>query len=211
MSDNQKNGVGRREFLGTMAMGTAAMLADPTRVLGANDRVRVGMIGCGARGQELLQQVLKVPNAEVVAIADIYPRRFDEPRKLVPGVRTVNDHRRLLEMKDVDAVLVASPLHIHARHFLDTVAAGKDLYCEKTMTWSMGEAEQCLAAAQKSKQVVGVGLQWTSYGSLADARQWVKQGAVGKVAQVDTWMSRNTPAAKASGSALFPATARPRT
>src|SRR5947209_2710180 len=111
MSDKQKSSVGRREFIGTMALGTAAMLANPQRVLGANDRVRVGMIGCGGRGQELLQQVLKVPNAEMVAIADIYPRRFDEARKIVPGVRTVNDHRRLLEMNDIDAVIVASPLH----------------------------------------------------------------------------------------------------
>jgi len=93
----------------------------------------------------------------------------------------------------VDAVIVASPLHTHTRHFLDTLAAGKDLYAEKTMTWSIPEAEQCLAAANQSGRVVQIGLQWESSGALADARQWIKDGLVGKVTQVDSWMSRNTP------------------
>src|SRR5579871_635404 len=134
MSDNS---VDRRDFLKRAAMGTAALMLAPSRVLGANDRVRVGMIGCGGRGQELLRQVAELPNAELVAIADIYPRRFDEARKTVPNFKTFADHRQLLDQKDIDAVIVASPLHIHARHFLDTLAAGKDLYCEKTMTWSI--------------------------------------------------------------------------
>jgi predicted dehydrogenase len=188
--------IDRREFLGTVALGTAALLANPARVLGANERVRMGIIGCGGRGHELLKEVLAVPNAEVVAVADIYTRRHDEARRLVPNVRTVIDHRQLLDMKDVDAVIVASPLHLHARHFLDTIAAGKDVYCEKTMTYSIREAEQCLAAAQNSKQVVGIGLQWTSFGSIADARKWIKDGMVGRVTQINAWMGRNTPHGK---------------
>src|SRR5207248_3971227 len=182
----------RRDFIKKTAAGAALLASASARVLGANDRVRVGMIGVGARGQDLLKQLLAVKSAELVAVADIYSRRLDEAEHLVPGVRKFRDHRQLLD-SDLDGVIVASPLHIHARHFLDTVAAGKDLYCEKTMTWSMDEAEQCLAATKRSKQVVGVGLQWSSYGSLADARQWVKEGMVGRVSQVDTWMSRNTP------------------
>ncbi len=191
-----QNGLDRREFIGSVALGTAAVLADPQRVLGANERVRVGMIGCGGRGQELLKQVLAVPNVDVVGLADVYTRRHEEVRRVVPNIRVVTDHRALLDMKDIDAVIIASPLHLHARHFLDAVAAGKDLYCEKTMTYSIEEAEQCLAAAKRSKQVVGIGLQWTSFGSVVDARNWVKQGLVGKVCQIDAWMSRNTPHGK---------------
>jgi len=184
----------RRDFIKQAAWGTAAMLAyPPSRVLGANDRVRVGMIGAGARGQELLKQVQKVPNVELVAIADIYGRRRDETKHMASGLQTFDDHRRLLEMKDLDAVIVASPLHIHARHFLDTLDAGKDLYSEKTMTWSIPEAEQCLAAAKKSNRVVQIGLQHESSGALADTRKWIKDGMVGKVTQVESWMSRNTP------------------
>src|SRR6059058_1532096 len=104
----------RRDFVKQAALGSAVLLTMPTsRVLGANDRVRVGMIGVGGRGQELLKQVLAVPNAELVAIADIYTRRHAEAKALAPNIRTYNDHRQLLDQKDIDAVIVASPLHIH--------------------------------------------------------------------------------------------------
>ena len=169
------------------------MLAYPSRVLGANDRVRVGMIGVGSRGQELLKQALELADVQLVAIADVYKRRHDEARQMAPGIQTFDDHRRLLDMKDLDGVIVASPLHIHARHFLDTLAAGKDLYSEKTMTWSIPEAEDCLASANKSGRVVQIGLQHESSGALTDAKSWIKQGVVGKVTQVQSWMSRNTP------------------
>jgi predicted dehydrogenase len=154
------------------------------------------MIGAGSRGQELLQQLLKIPNVQFVSVADVYKRRWDEAKKLVPGISTFDDHRRLLDLKDVDAVIVASPLHTHARHFVDALAAGKDLYAEKTMTWSIPEADQCLAAAKKSDRVVQIGLQFESSGTLADAKKWIKDGIVGKVTQVESWMSRNTPHGK---------------
>src|ERR1039458_9847172 len=145
----------RRTFLKQAAMGTAAMLAYPaSTVLGANDRVRVGMIGVGDRGNDLLDQIRAVHGAELVAMADLYSRRRDQAKSKVPGIQTFDDHRRLLDMKDIDAVIVASPLHIHTRHFLDTLAAGKDLYSEKTMTWSIPEADKCLATAKDSKQVI---------------------------------------------------------
>lgn len=187
----------RRDFLKQAALGTAALFAYPTaRVLGANDRVRVGMIGVGNRGQELLHQILAVPNTQLVAIADVYTRRHDEAKNLAPGIQTFDDYRRLLDMKDVDAIIVASPLHTHARHFLDTLSAGKDLYSEKTLTWSIPEADECLRAAKNSGRVIQIGLQWESSGALADARKWVKEGIVGKVTQVNSWMSRNTPHGK---------------
>jgi len=187
----------RREFIQKTGVAAAALLTyPPARVLGANDRVRVGMIGVGARGQELLKQVLEIPNAQLVAVADIYSRRRGEAQQLVPGIQTFDDHRRLLDMKDVDGIIVASPLHIHARHFMDTIAAGQDLYCEKTMTWSVAEADQCQAAAKKSDRVIQIGLQHESSGSLADTKKWIRDGMLGKITQVESWMSRNTPHGK---------------
>lgn len=184
----------RRDFIKQAAVGTAAFLAYPTaRVLGANERVRLAIIGVGSRGQDLLKQTLELPNAQVVVVADVYTRRFDEAKKISPRLQTVGDYRRILDMKDIDGVLVASPLHIHSRHFLDTLAAGKDLYSEKTMTWSIAEADQCLEASRKSDRVVQIGLQHESEGPLADARKWLHDGMVGKVTQVESWMSRNTP------------------
>jgi len=187
----------RREFLKQAAAGAAIGLVYPSaRVLGSNDRVRLGIIGPGARGQELMKEFLKVSNVEFAAVADVFTRRHEEAKKLAPAAKAVDDYRRLLDLKDVDAVIVATPLHCHARHFLDTLAAGKDLYCEKTMTWSVPEAETCLEAAKKSNRVVGIGLQHQSSGNLADAKQWIKDGLVGKVTSVESWMSRNTPRGK---------------
>src|SRR6266496_6555798 len=128
----------RRQFLKAAAASAAVVAVLPrNRVLGANDRVRLGAIGFGGRGQEDMREALKLGNVEFVATADVYNRRHEEAKQLTPGVKVFTDHRRLLDSKEVDAVIVASPLHIHGRHFLDTVAAGKDLFCEKTMTWSI--------------------------------------------------------------------------
>jgi len=189
-----KNKMKRRDFIKGAALGTAAFMAYPSsRVLGANERVRLGVIGLGARAQELVKQVLAIPNVDLAAVADIYTRRLDEAKHLSTSLRTFDDHRRLLDLKDIDAVIVASPLHIHCRHFLDTLAAGKDLYSEKTMTWSVAEAEKCLAAAKGSDRIVQIGLQHESSGSLADAKKWIGEGMVGKVTHVQSWMSRNSP------------------
>jgi predicted dehydrogenase len=183
----------RREFLKRAAVGGAlAVMSPAARVLGANGRVRVGMIGAGARGQELLRQVLALPNAQVVAVADAYSRRREEAAALAPKIETLDDHRRLLERHDIDGVIVATPLHLHAQHFVDTLAAGKDLYAEKTMTWSIAEADKCLAAARNSDRVVQIGLQHQSGGALADTRQWLSEGLAGKITLVESWMSRNS-------------------
>src|SRR5215813_11763631 len=195
-----KSKIERRTFITSAVAATAATTLTASsygRVLGANDRVRLGIIGPGGRGQELMKDFVKVPNAEFVAAADVYTRRFDEAKKIAPEIKPFNDHRKMLESKDVDAVIVATPLHCHARHFVDTLAAGKDMYCEKTMTWSIEEAESCLAAAKKaSNRVIGVGQQHQSAGYFMDARKWVKDGLVGKVTHVESWMSRNTPRGK---------------
>jgi predicted dehydrogenase len=192
----------RRQFLKQAAAGAALGLTYPLsslragRVLGANDRVRLGIIGAGARGQELMNEFITVPNIEFVAAADVYTRRHDEAKRLAPAVKSFEDHRRLLDLKDLDAVIVATPLHCHARHFIDTIAAGKDLYSEKTMTWSIEEADACRNAARNSDRIVSIGLQHQSSGALADAKQWIKDGLVGKVTQIESWMSRNTPLGK---------------
>lgn len=189
----QRGGINRREFLG-MAAGTVALAAFPySRVLGANDRIRIGIIGAGDRGQQVLKDALAQPGVECVAGADVYSLRREQIKTMVATAETGDDPRRLLDRKDIDAVIIATPLHLHAKYFLDSLAAGKDVYCEKTMTWDIAEAVECLHAAQKSKQVVQIGLQHESSGELADARTWYADGLLGKVTMVESWMSRNTP------------------
>jgi predicted dehydrogenase len=183
----------RRSFLATAAAGAAAVSLAPSRVLGAGNRVRVGLIGAGSRGQEDLHSVIAVPGVECVAIADVYSRHRDEAKAIVPGAEIYDDPRKLLDRHDIDGVIVATPLFLHAKYFHDTLASGKDLYCEKTMTWDIAEAIACRKAAETSKQVIQIGLQHESGGDHADAKQWVKQGLPGKVTMVESWMSRNTP------------------
>ena len=129
-----------------------------------------------------------------------------QAKQMASGIDVLDDHRRLLERKDIDAVIVASPLHIHTLHFVDVLAAGKDLYSEKTMTWSIAEAEECLAAAKKSDRVVQIGLQHESSGSLADAQRMDQSRASSaNVTQVESWMSRNTPHGQGQWVRPFPA------
>src|SRR5579871_6203765 len=105
MQGGAMNNHSRRTFLKQAALGTVAVLAYPTaKVLGANNRVRVGMIGVGDRGNDLLGQIRSVSNVDVVAMADVYSRRRDQAKNRVPGIQTFDDHRRLLDMKDIDAV-----------------------------------------------------------------------------------------------------------
>lgn len=189
---NQARALNRREFLGTAA-GTLAFAAFSSRVLGANDRVRIGLIGAGDRGMQVLKDAIVLPDVQCVAAADVYSLRRDQVKALLSSADTYDDPRRLLDRKDIDAVIIALPLHLHAKYFLDSLAAGKDVYCEKTMTWDIPEAVQGLHAAQNSKQVVQIGLQHESSGELADARKWYEAGMLGKVTMVESWMSRNTP------------------
>ncbi len=200
----------RREFLGQAGMGMAAAALLPTaRALGANDRIRIGLIGAGDRGMEDLKTALKQPNIECVAVADIYSRRRDMAKQMLPNATMYDDPMKLLASKDVDAVINATPLHLHKKYFVAALDAGKDLYSEKTMTWDIPEAVACRKAASASKQVVQIGLQHESSGELKDAKQWVKSGKVGKVCSVDAWMSRNTPIGKGQWVRPVPADCNP--
>ena len=185
--------VTRRDFLGN-AGAVAALASAPAsmRALGANNRIRIALVGCGDRGQEDLRNALKQPNVEVVAIADTYSRRREQMKAKYPGIKTYDDPLKLLENKDVDAVINATPLHLHAKYFLATLEAGKDLYSEKTMCYNVGEAAACRDAAKASKQIVQVGMQHESEGELQDVRNWVQSGKLGKLTMVEAWMSRNT-------------------
>ncbi len=201
MEDKSKK-LNRREFIGQAgavaltALPAARVFAASSRVIGANDRIRIGLIGAGDRGQEDLKTALKQPNVECVAIADVFSHRRDQVKSRLPGVTTYDDPRRLLDRKDIDAVINATPMHLHAKYFLMSLAAGKDLYSEKTMTWDIPEAVACRTAARASKQVVQIGLQHESSGELVDAKKWIQDGSVGKVTMVEAWMSRNTPIGK---------------
>ncbi len=188
----------RRKFIGTMASGLATTLAMPKGVLGSNDRIRVGIIGIGERGTEITRWALKCPNVDFVACADIYTRRLENAKRLAPNADTYLDHRRLLDDKTIDAVLIATPQHLHCEHFVHAMQAGKHVYQEKTMAFTVDHAKHMRAAyrAANGKLTVQVGHQACSSGQMPDAQTFLESGDVGKITAVHMHMYRNTPHGK---------------
>ena len=187
----------RRKFIGTVATGLATTLASPKGVLGANERIRIGVIGIGARGTELVRQALAFPEVECAAFADVYTRRLDEARHLAPSAAAYLDHRRLLDDKTIDAVLIASPQHLHCEHFVHSLQAGKHVYLEKTMAFTVDHAKRMRAAYRNSgKCTVQIGHQACSSGHVSDTAQFLAGGKVGKITAIHMHMYRNTPRGK---------------
>src|SRR5690349_8803988 len=114
----------RRGFLGkvTAGLGGAAFARSASaRVIGANDRIRLGIIGYGARGSEITGDAIACPNTEFVAVADIYTQQLEKAKAKIPGVKTYLNHKLMLEDKSIDAVLIATPQHLHCEHFVDSI------------------------------------------------------------------------------------------
>src|SRR5665811_1304787 len=139
----------RRHFIGNVATGLAGTLAG-SNALGANQRIRLGIIGPGARGTEILQQALTCQDVECTGAADVYTRRLEDVKEIAPNAKTYSDYRRLLEDKDIDAVLIATPQHLHAECFTATLDAGKHVYQEKTMAFTVAHAKKMRAAVQSA-------------------------------------------------------------
>lgn len=116
-----------KQALSASTAFAASDLLPSSRVLGANDRIRIGLIGAGDRGQEILKAAVACPNVEAVGVADVYTRRLDEVRVIVPGIKTYKDFRKLLDDQSTDAVLIATPQHLHALNFVPAIQAGRDV------------------------------------------------------------------------------------
>jgi predicted dehydrogenase len=188
---------GRRRFLKQVGAAAGAavahgLLAAP-KALGANDRVRIGLIGAGGRGTEIFRAALRCPNTEAVAAADLYTRRLDAIKRVAPDLKTYSDFRHLLDDKSIDAVLIATPQHQHALNFVPALQAGKDVYQEKTMAFSPDHAKRMRRAYEGSGRVVQVGIQSTSGPGFADARRLATPERLGTVTLVHAHHYRNAP------------------
>ncbi|MGH9434392.1 MAG: Gfo/Idh/MocA family protein [Terriglobia bacterium] len=185
----------RRKFMEQVLGGTAALAAaqllPASRVLGANDRVRFALIGAGGRGTEDLRSALKCKNVEAVAVADLYTRRLEQVKSVIPDARQYADFRRLLDDKSIDAVIIATPQHQHALNFVPAIQAGKDVYQEKTMAFNPDHARRMKRAFQGSNRVVQVGIQSTSGPVQGKAHDMASPDQMGVVTALHTHMYRN--------------------
>ena len=188
-----ENNVPRREFIKTVGAATAASALSYSRILGANERVQLGLIGCGSRGVGVMNSFVKVGNVDVTALCDVYTPQFDRARQNAPTAKTYGDHRQLLESKDLDAVLIAVPDHWHMATAIDALNAGKDVYVEKPLTLRIDEGPAIVKAARLNKRVCQVGMQQRSGKHYLQAKQeYFDTKKLGKITLVRTWWHGNT-------------------
>jgi len=175
--------------------GTAAVVTarSYSQTAGANDRLRVGVIGCGGMATGHMRTLLKMKetdNVEIVAVCDIYKKALDDAVKLTGG-KPYQDYRELLASKDIDYVLIGTPEHWHYQITMDAADAGKHIYCEKPMTQYAEQAKKVVAKIKQRGVKMQVGVQGTSDDSYINAYKYVKDGVLGNIliAQID--YSRN--------------------
>jgi predicted dehydrogenase len=182
----------RRTFGRAAAAAAVGTALGARRVLGAGDRVRLGFIALGNRGDQVLDAFLKHPDAEVVALCDIYEPYVDFAAAKVGGQpRRFKDYRRLLEMRDLDAVVINTPDHWHALQTIHACEAGKDVYVEKPLSLVVSEGRAMVNAAKRFQRVVQVGLQRRSSAFTREAAELVRGGAIGKVTVVRSFHVQN--------------------
>lgn len=171
----------RRDF----ARATALTALSYSRVLGANDRVGLGVAGTGERGTYVMTLFQKEPGLEVRALCDVYAVKLDQAQQKAPGAQTFSDHRRLLELKEIDEVLVGTPDHWHKGVAIDALNAGKDVYCEKPLMSRREDGPEIVKAARVNERICQVGMQQRSGTVYLEAREkFVESGLLGKLTHV---------------------------
>jgi predicted dehydrogenase len=159
-----------------------------------SDRIGVGLIGCGGMGRMDLADFLRNPEVEAVAVCDVDGERAAAARTVAGGkARVFTDYRRLLELKEVDAVIVATPDHWHALQTVDACHAGKDVYVEKPVSYCVREGRLMVEAARRNRRVVQVGLQQRSGTHFQRAVKAVQEGRIGAVHYAQCWNHGHTP------------------
>jgi predicted dehydrogenase len=186
----------RREFLKEAAAVGAGVAAfgglAPARVLGANDRIRLGLLGAGERGTYDMKLFKGNPEVEVVAVCDVYePHRLNAQEVAGSQAQVYTDYREVLDRKDVDAVLIATPDHWHKQVLIDAVHAGKDAYCEKPIMHSIPEGVEMVKAVKESNRVVQTGTQQRSWPHWVLGKQLVDDGMLGQITFVHTYWYQN--------------------
>lgn len=209
-----RSNVHRRDFLKTTAAGATALslaAASYGRVRGANEQIRIGFLGVGGRCQQHIDPILKMQKegkpVVPVAVCDVWDGEQQlgrgQGRGLYPSAKRCGinpddsthvskDYRRILELKDVDVVGIATPDHWHARMAIDAMEAGKDVYCEKPMTRTIEEANAVVDAWKKTGRVMTVGVQSMADPTWHKAHEYIADGNIGKVMQGQTSYYRNS-------------------
>ena len=189
-TDRPAKGMNRRRFHTTLA-AAALTAAFARRVLGANDRINVGVIGCGGRAGAHINALLNLKDqgekVEIVGVCDTYRGRLDKAAEKT-GAKATMAHEELLARDDVDLVCIATPDHAHGYQTIDALRAGKDVYVEKPLAhWrQLGLPEQIVKVSNETGQLVQVGCQWMSNPAYSAAKDIIKAGGIGNPITAET-------------------------
>jgi predicted dehydrogenase len=185
--------VTRRQFVQAVSAASLLTARGYSAITGANNRLRIGVIGAGGQATEHMETLVKMrdgDNLEIVNVCDIYDKRLDAAAQLTGG-KPVKDYRQLLENKDIDYVLIAVPEHWHFKMAMDALDAGKHVYLEKPMTHTIEQSQKLVHKVQASGKKLQVGVQGMSDESYAVANEHVKAGELGSIVLAQIDYSRN--------------------
>jgi len=191
----------RRDFLQQVGAGSAGLLASGLAAtsLGyeANEMIHVGAIGTGGRCRQLMGTLAEIPGVKITAVCDVWDENLRRGLELAePKAMATKDYRRLLERKDIDAVVIGTPDHWHVPITVAACEAGKDVYVEKPLTHDLSEGAAVIEAQNRYKKIVQVGMQQRSMPHLIEARKILQSGDLGQIHKVHLTWNRNTPRAQ---------------
>lgn len=201
----RKKDITRRKFvkgltgsaagMAVLGSSTGLLAKNYSNIIGANERLRIGVIGCGGMATNHMKALLKMKasdNVEIVTVSDVYANRLEKAKTLT-GAKGIKDYRKLLDQKDIDYVLIATPEHWHYQMSMDALDAGKHIYVEKPMTHTIEQASSLVDKVSKTNLKLQVGVQGMSDDSYETANKMINEGALGKVVMAHIDYSRNYP------------------
>jgi len=199
------SGFNRRDFLKAGSAVTAGtFIADglkthllaaeeqPAAPIAANDQIQIALIGAGGQGSGDTRTALLVPGVKLVAVADCYDGRLARAKEIWGNdIFTTRDYKEILSRSDVDAILIGTPDHWHKQAAVDSMNAGKDVYCEKPMIHAYSDGPEFVATAKKTQRIIQIGSQRVSSLLYKKAQQIVQSGAIGNITAISAWWDRN--------------------
>ena len=208
MEDRQSKSMSRRDFIkaagataaGVMAgslLGSTQSFAAP-RVIGANDRINIGIIGIGGMGGghlNMLKNMQQDQNIQIVGVCDVWDKRLEHARNALhlPHTYAYKDYRKMLEREDIDEIVIGTPDHWHAPIAIAAMESGKHVYCEKPMTHTLDEAMAMWKTAKRTNRIVQVGSQGCTDAKWHKAGELIQAGRIGTVIWAQGGYCRNNP------------------
>ena len=197
--DRDPDTIRRRDFVrwsaagliaGKLSLSTSPVRRD-ARIRGANDRIAFALIGAGRQGVSDLKNAMRHPDVDVAAVCDVYGPNLAKGLEAAPKAESFGDFRRVLDRKDIDAVIIASPDHWHPLQTILACEAGKDVYVEKPIGVAIAEGRRMVNAARRYQRIVQTGTQQRSGKHFQQVAELVQGGRIGKVTQVRCWNVSN--------------------